>query len=190
MVDFVLDWEHELPEIDLSLSDSHSVLADLSIVIGLTLQIVPAGTMPTDVKKYNPESGNLVIINLQPTKHDKKADLIIRCKVDEVFERLFEHLDDKIPEYKESEDPTKSEGDSVIEWSQSLSMAKELEPLAKAIEQSYRLNRKRNRLKDKKGSESGNSHDILEENGRDVKKEIKDDSKNERNSSIETPSNV
>ena len=41
--DFVLDWEHELPETDLSLSDSHSVLADLSIVMGSTLQIIPAG---------------------------------------------------------------------------------------------------------------------------------------------------
>lgn len=39
----MLDWEHELPETDLCLSDSHSVLADLSIVMGSTLQIIPAG---------------------------------------------------------------------------------------------------------------------------------------------------
>ena len=45
--DFVLDWEHELPETDLSLSDSHSVLADLSIVMGSTLQIIPAGVTLT-----------------------------------------------------------------------------------------------------------------------------------------------
>ena len=54
LVDFVLDWEHELPETDLSLSDSHSILSQLSIVIGSTLQIVPAGTMPTLTKKYHP----------------------------------------------------------------------------------------------------------------------------------------
>ena len=39
LVDFVLDWEHELPDTDLSLSDSHSVLSQLSIVIGSTLQV-------------------------------------------------------------------------------------------------------------------------------------------------------
>ena len=32
LVDFVLDWEHELPDTDLSLSDSHSILSQLSIV--------------------------------------------------------------------------------------------------------------------------------------------------------------
>ena len=51
--DFVLDWEHDLPDTDLTLSDSHSVMADLSIVMGSTLQIIPAGNMPTYTKKYH-----------------------------------------------------------------------------------------------------------------------------------------
>ena len=51
--DFVLDWEHELPDSDLTLSDAHSVMADLSIVMGSTLQIIPAGNMPTYTKKYH-----------------------------------------------------------------------------------------------------------------------------------------
>lgn len=71
-----------MPDSDLVLSDAHSILSQLSIVIGSTLQIVPAGTMPTLTKKYHGaaagKTGKLVIINLQPTKHDKKADLIIR----------------------------------------------------------------------------------------------------------------
>ena len=42
----------------------------------------------------------MVIINLSPTKHDKKADLIIRCYVDKVMELLFEELGiGPIPEY-------------------------------------------------------------------------------------------
>ena len=89
-LDFVLDWEDELPEDDLTLSHSHSMLSELSIVIGSTLQIIPAGNMPTYTKKR--PQGKLVIINLQPTKHDKKADMVIRCYADKVFEMLFEKL--------------------------------------------------------------------------------------------------
>ena len=89
-LDFVLDWEDELPDDDLTLSHSHSMLSELSIVIGSTLQIIPAGNMPTYTKKR--PQGKLVIINLQPTKHDKKADMVIRCYADEVFEMLFKKL--------------------------------------------------------------------------------------------------
>jgi hypothetical protein len=32
--------------------------------------------MPTLTKKYHGDQGKLVIINLQPTKQDKKADLV------------------------------------------------------------------------------------------------------------------
>ena len=39
LCDFVLDWEAELPDNDLDLSNAHSTLADLSVVIGSTLQV-------------------------------------------------------------------------------------------------------------------------------------------------------
>lgn len=39
LCDFVLDWEAELPDNDLDLSNAHSTLSDLSIVIGSTLQV-------------------------------------------------------------------------------------------------------------------------------------------------------
>ena len=74
-----------------------------SIVIGSTLQIIPAGNMPTYTKKTG--KGKLVIINLQATKHDKKADLIIRNYADKIFQALFEKLKMKIPEYDTDVDP-------------------------------------------------------------------------------------
>merc|ERR1712141_451600 len=104
--DFVLDWEDELPDSDLSLSDSHSVLADLSIVMGSTLQIIPAGNMPTYTKKYH-STGKLVICNLQPTKQDKKADLNIHTFVDDVMRMLMERLELDVPEYDPVFDPVK-----------------------------------------------------------------------------------
>ena len=122
--DFVLDWEDELPESDLTLSDSHSVLADLSIVMGSTLQIIPAGNMPTYTKKYH-QTGKLVICNLQPTKQDKKADLNIHTYVDDVMEMLMSNLGLEIPQYNKDEDPVKkvargefSNDDLYIDWTQ------------------------------------------------------------------------
>ncbi len=75
LADFVLDWEDELPDADLDLSDARSALASLNVVLGSTLQIVPAGNLPLQAKKYCPEA-RFAVVNLQPTKHDKKADLV------------------------------------------------------------------------------------------------------------------
>lgn len=160
--DFVLDWEDELPEDDLSLSHSHSMLSELSIVIGSTLQIIPAGNMPIYCKK-RPE-GKLVIINLQPTKHDKKADLIIHAFADKVFQLLFEKCEWKIPEYQADFDPVKKEDKR--EWTQSHFLAKEWEKKSTIIEQ---------KLKEKRKLEKLMKKEIKESPEKKVKVEIKTD---------------
>ena len=158
--DFVLDWEDELPDDDLTLSHSHSVISDLSIVIGSTLQIIPAGNMPTLTKKK--DSGKLVIINLQPTKHDKKADLIINYYADEVFEKLFRKLHLDIPNYSPDKDPVrrlKNNIDPIIEWTQSSKEAKYWEKISNRIEEELRAKRKANKMK----KESPNSKRMKKE---------------------------
>lgn len=104
LFDTILDWEDELPDKDLDLADLHSRKADLSICLGTTLQIVPSGNLPLLTKKYG---GKLVICNLQPTKHDKHADLIIHEYVDIIMCRLAKLLGFEIPEYDSINDPTK-----------------------------------------------------------------------------------
>lgn len=83
---------------------SSSSLADLNITLGTTLQINPAGTLPLKNKKFG---GKLVICNLQPTKYDKKADLVISTYVDTVMEKVLKRLGVELPEYSEGNDPTK-----------------------------------------------------------------------------------
>ncbi|KAF6097019.1 sirtuin 6 [Phyllostomus discolor] len=68
--------------------------ADLSITLGTSLQIRPSGNLPLATKR---RGGRLVIINLQPTKHDRQADLRIHGYVDEVMTRLMKYLGLEIP---------------------------------------------------------------------------------------------
>ncbi|KAJ8941146.1 hypothetical protein NQ318_004266 [Aromia moschata] len=106
------------------MSDYHSSLADLNICLGTTLQIVPSGNLPLRGKKYG---GKLVIVNLQPTKHDKKADLIINSYVDDVISNVMKKLDLEIPEYSPHIDPTKNQlPDFGVEWNISKNDIKEV----------------------------------------------------------------
>ncbi|KPP57714.1 NAD-dependent protein deacetylase sirtuin-6-like [Scleropages formosus] len=68
--------------------------ADLALTLGTSLQIRPSGNLPLATKR---KGGKLVIVNLQPTKHDKHADLRIHGYVDEVMIQLTELLGLDIP---------------------------------------------------------------------------------------------
>lgn len=76
----------------------------MNITFGTTLQINPSGTLPLKNKKHG---GKLVICNLQPTKYDKKADLVIATYVDTIMEKVIKRLGIELPEYSEKNDPTK-----------------------------------------------------------------------------------
>ncbi|XP_018429083.1 PREDICTED: NAD-dependent protein deacetylase sirtuin-6 [Nanorana parkeri] len=94
LIDTILDWEDSLPDRDLNLADEACRKADLAITLGTSLQIKPSGNLPLVTKR---KGGKLVIVNLQPTKHDRHADLCIHGYVDEVMTQLMQHLDIKIP---------------------------------------------------------------------------------------------
>jgi len=156
--DFVLDWEAELPDSDLSLSDTHSMMADLSIVMGSTLQIIPAGNLPTYTKKYQ-EGGKLVICNLQPTKQDKKADLSIHTYVDDVMEMVMKKLGLEIPAYNRELDPVRLTrqrqfpGEELFfDWTQDAENAKDLKKIGDLIHEEY-LKKRREEKKRKSNSD-------------------------------------
>ncbi|XP_076227970.1 sirtuin 6 isoform X1 [Nomia melanderi] len=132
MHDTILDWEHNLPDSDLSLSDLHSSVADLSICLGTTLQIIPSGNLPLYTKKYG---GRLVICNLQPTKHDKKADLIINGNIDDIMISVMKKLGLEIPEYESTMDPTRNSDTTSkeMDWTIPTSRVKEMNVLYKKV---------------------------------------------------------
>ncbi|XP_047347571.1 NAD-dependent protein deacetylase Sirt6 isoform X1 [Vespa velutina] len=141
MHDTILDWEHNLPDSDLTLSDLHSSVADLSICLGTTLQIIPSGNLPLYTKKYG---GRLVICNLQPTKHDKKADLIINGNVDEIMVSVMKKLGLEVPVYDTSMDPTRNPDTTCkeMDWTIPTSRIKEMNVLYKKVCKPMRRKRK------------------------------------------------
>lgn len=111
--DSILDWEHELPEDGIDAADLHCRAADLILCLGSTLQIVPCGALPLLAKKTG---GKIVICNLQPTKIDKSANLILRAYVDDVMEKLMKRLGIAIPSYSTECDPTKMKRETPMEY--------------------------------------------------------------------------
>ncbi|CAK8697035.1 unnamed protein product [Clavelina lepadiformis] len=97
LCDTILDWEDALPDDQLEMSEKFSRAAELAIVIGSSLQIIPAGNLPLFTKR---NQGKLVIINLQTTKHDKHADLRIYGYADEVMKIVAEDLKITVPDYQ------------------------------------------------------------------------------------------
>ena len=100
MHDTILDWDDELPIEEMKKSELVCAKADLCICLGSTLQIMPVGGYPLLTKKNN---GKIVLINLQPTRIDANADLIIHNKLDLVFQILFENYFKLDTELKMSE---------------------------------------------------------------------------------------
>ncbi|KAH8402539.1 hypothetical protein KR222_008596, partial [Zaprionus bogoriensis] len=133
MHDTVLDWEHDLPERDLDMAFMHSTIADLNITLGTTLQIVPSGNLPLKNLKHG---GKLVICNLQPTKHDKKAYLNISSYIDVILEKVCKRLGVEIPEYSMECDPTKNS--NISEWTLP-------EECVKNVDKQFKECQKRNR---------------------------------------------
>lgn len=114
--DTILDWESPIPHNELRTAKSKSKKCRLHVCIGTTMQLLPANQLPLEAIKKKPSRGRLVIINLQPTKLDKKADLVINGFADSVMERLCQLLSVDIPNYDETSDPTRRNDTCNIAW--------------------------------------------------------------------------
>ncbi|XP_071693217.1 NAD-dependent protein deacetylase SRT1 [Rutidosis leptorrhynchoides] len=91
--DTVLDWEDALPFEEMNPAEVHCERADVVLCLGTSLQITPACNLPL---KCLPSGGKFVIVNLQRTPKDKKANLVINGYVDKVISGVMELLNMRI----------------------------------------------------------------------------------------------
>ncbi len=62
---------------------------DLLIVIGSSLVVQPAASIPLEARK---SGAKLVIINRDPTHHDSYADVVIHGSAGEVMSKILDYL--------------------------------------------------------------------------------------------------
>ena len=79
--DIVL-FEDPLPD-DFLYAQQAVLQSDLLVVIGSSLEVAPVCYLPSMAHR-------LIIINLQPTSYDSRAEVVIRGKAGEVMKRLME----------------------------------------------------------------------------------------------------
>jgi len=82
----VIFFGEALPEDVLRQASLHAGKCDLFIVVGSSLVVYPAASLP----RYAKEGGaKIVIINFTPTPQDELADLVIHCRAGEAIGRII-----------------------------------------------------------------------------------------------------
>ncbi|KAJ0419678.1 DHS-like NAD/FAD-binding domain-containing protein [Aspergillus carlsbadensis] len=96
--DTIINFGEGLPEKDLRTALEHANKADLCLVLGSSVSVTPASTIPETVAAR--KNAKLVICNLQPTALDDDCDLRIFCEADVLMRKLLEKLNYTIPPFE------------------------------------------------------------------------------------------
>ncbi|CAL6296711.1 unnamed protein product [Bathycoccus prasinos] len=91
--DTIVQFGESLDEETLEKAREWSREAKMSVVVGSSLRVPPASTLPRMAKKH------CVVVNLQWTSQDAKATLKLHAKADDILVKMCKHLGLKIPEY-------------------------------------------------------------------------------------------
>ena len=83
----LLDWEDEWPADQAALADGECDAAELCLVLGSSLRVEPAGSLPNRAKAF-------VLCNLQPTPKDRasRCAFIVRAKCDVVMAAIMRQV--------------------------------------------------------------------------------------------------
>ncbi len=94
--DMAYDWDTNLPEEVFDRAEQELHQADLVLVLGTSLRVIPAGNLPKLVLKARKERdstvGKMVIVNLQCTHLDNLANIRIFHYCDDVMRSLCQQL--------------------------------------------------------------------------------------------------
>lgn len=96
LLNSTIDFGQSLPSLPLKRATAESRKADLHIVLGSSLTVSPACTMPEETMD---SGGQLVIVNLQRTPLTSRATLHIHAPTDVVMEMLMKRLAVTIPPF-------------------------------------------------------------------------------------------
>ena len=91
--DTIVQFGESLDDETLEKAREWSKEANMSVVVGSSLRVPPASTLPRMAKKH------CVVVNLQWTSQDAKATMKLHAKADDVLVRMCKHLGLEIPEY-------------------------------------------------------------------------------------------
>jgi mono-ADP-ribosyltransferase sirtuin 6 len=97
LIDTIINFGENLYEKPLKLARQNAQKADLCLVLGSSLTITPANTIPHSVGER--KGGTLAICNLQETPSDDVADFRIFSEADILMTKVMEKLDLPIPEF-------------------------------------------------------------------------------------------
>lgn len=91
--DNIIHFDEQLPWHELTMANAKFLGSDLTVVLGSSLRVEPAASLPFKAKRRRRRAEGVapircVIVNLQPTPRDGEADLIIRARCDDVLTRV------------------------------------------------------------------------------------------------------
>lgn len=95
--DTIINFGEDLPKLAFQAAHDHAKIADLCLVLGSSLTVTPANTIPELVGQR--KKATLAICNLQKTPLDDAADLRIYAKADDLMERIMNRLNIPIPAF-------------------------------------------------------------------------------------------
>ena len=95
--DTIINFGENLNPNIMELGFHNSRIGDLHLVMGTSLRVQPAASMPLETVN---NKGNLVICNLQKTPIDQYATLVIHAKCDDIMELLMKKLGYQIPTWQ------------------------------------------------------------------------------------------
>lgn len=102
LVDTIINFKETLDPKDMGIALTHSEKSECSIVLGTSMRVQPACSLPLYAKKN--KGGKVVLVNLQKCPYDDMIDCRVFMKTDDFMKMLAEELYDDYGSKEEKEE--------------------------------------------------------------------------------------
>jgi NAD-dependent SIR2 family protein deacetylase len=97
LADTIINFGENLDDRIINAAFENAARSDLCLAMGSSLRVTPAADVPKETKR---RGGKLVIVNIQKTPLDHRADMVINAFCDTVMQMLLNKLQLEIPPFK------------------------------------------------------------------------------------------